>query len=62
MRNVNLNILKLLESIDNFCLSLSKNRTPAKSNIYHWVRIQKSGDRIQESGDYFYGSSLLGMV
>ncbi|GAL92087.1 hypothetical protein N44_00375 [Microcystis aeruginosa NIES-44] len=30
MRNVNLNILKFLESIDNFCLSLAENRTPAK--------------------------------
>ncbi|ELP53323.1 hypothetical protein O53_2127 [Microcystis aeruginosa TAIHU98] len=30
MRNINLNILKLLQSIDNFCLSLSKNRTSAK--------------------------------
>ncbi|ELS44996.1 hypothetical protein C789_5200 [Microcystis aeruginosa FACHB-905 = DIANCHI905] len=29
MRNVNLNILKFLQSINNFCLSLSKNRTPA---------------------------------
>ncbi|TRT96554.1 hypothetical protein FXO09_17085 [Microcystis aeruginosa KLA2] len=35
MRNVNLNILKFLESINNFCLSLS--------NI-------ELGDRSQESG------------
>ncbi|ROH91244.1 hypothetical protein ED562_24205 [Microcystis aeruginosa FACHB-524] len=38
MRNVNLNILKFLESINNFCLSLS--------NI-------ELGDRSQEIGDYF---------
>ncbi|WP_254066478.1 hypothetical protein [Microcystis aeruginosa] len=37
MRNVNLNILKLLESINNFCLSLS--------NIRLEVRSQESGVR-----------------
>ncbi|WP_287969780.1 hypothetical protein [Microcystis sp. LE19-195.1E] len=40
MRNVNLNILKLLESINNFCLSLS--------NIGLGDRSQKSGVRSQE--------------
>ncbi|WP_423202539.1 hypothetical protein [Microcystis flos-aquae] len=55
MRNVNLNILKFLQSINNFCLSLSENRTPAK--IPHLPL--DSGDRIQETGDYFYLFSLL---
>ncbi|TRU30847.1 MAG: hypothetical protein EWV50_03045 [Microcystis aeruginosa Ma_MB_F_20061100_S20] len=36
MRNVNLNILKFLESIDNFCLSLT--------NIGLEVRRQETGD------------------
>jgi uncharacterized surface protein with fasciclin (FAS1) repeats len=40
LRNVNLNILKLLESIDNVCLSLSK--------IGLEVRRQETGDRRQE--------------
>ncbi|QGZ89906.1 hypothetical protein GQR42_10375 [Microcystis aeruginosa FD4] len=46
MRNVNLNILKFLESINNFCLSLSK--------IGLEVRSQEIGDGRQEIGDYFY--------
>ncbi|TRT90624.1 MAG: hypothetical protein EWV63_00450 [Microcystis aeruginosa Ma_OC_H_19870700_S124] len=45
MRNVNLNILKLLESINNFCLSLSK--------IGLEVRSQESVVSIQEIGDFF---------
>ncbi|TRV14972.1 MAG: hypothetical protein EWV41_00380 [Microcystis wesenbergii Mw_MB_S_20031200_S109] len=40
MRNINLNILKCLELINNFCLSLS--------NIGLGVRSQYSGDSIQE--------------
>ncbi|REJ42042.1 MAG: hypothetical protein EWV58_13835 [Microcystis aeruginosa Ma_MB_F_20061100_S19] len=40
MRNVNLNILKFLESINNFCLSLS--------NIELGDRSQESGVRSQE--------------
>ncbi|ELP55717.1 hypothetical protein O53_316 [Microcystis aeruginosa TAIHU98] len=36
MRNVNLNILKFLELVDNFCLSLLKNRTPAKIQHLPW--------------------------
>ncbi|TRU95011.1 MAG: hypothetical protein EWV74_21005, partial [Microcystis wesenbergii Mw_QC_S_20081001_S30] len=40
MRNVNLNILKLVESINNFCLSLA--------NIGLEVRSRKTGDRSQE--------------
>ncbi|TRU94527.1 MAG: hypothetical protein EWV89_16450 [Microcystis wesenbergii Mw_QC_B_20070930_S4] len=39
MRNVNLNILKFVESINNFCLSLSK--------IGLEVRRQETGDRRQ---------------
>nr|WP_071824468.1 hypothetical protein [Microcystis aeruginosa] len=46
MRNVNLNILKFLESIDNFCLSLS--------NMGLEVRSRESEVSIQETGDYFY--------
>ncbi|TRT44176.1 MAG: hypothetical protein EWV85_20795 [Microcystis aeruginosa Ma_QC_C_20070703_M131] len=42
MRNVNLNILKFLEFIDNFCLSLS--------NIGLEVIIEETGDRRQETG------------
>ncbi|WP_242034530.1 MULTISPECIES: hypothetical protein [Microcystis] len=49
MRNVNLNILKLLEFIDNFCLSLS--------NIGLEVRRQETPR--QETGDYFYLFSPL---
>ncbi|NCQ94162.1 MAG: hypothetical protein EWV89_19715 [Microcystis wesenbergii Mw_QC_B_20070930_S4] len=43
MRNVNLNILKFLESMNNFCLSLS--------NIGLEVRSRSSGVGRQESGD-----------
>ncbi|TRV07732.1 MAG: hypothetical protein EWV41_11570 [Microcystis wesenbergii Mw_MB_S_20031200_S109] len=50
MRNVNLNILKILESINNFCLSLA--------NIGLEVRSQESGVRSQESG---VGSQELGV-
>ncbi|UZO76925.1 hypothetical protein M8120_02400 [Microcystis aeruginosa str. Chao 1910] len=39
MRNVNLNILKFLESINNFCLSLSENRTPAKIQHLPWSQL-----------------------
>ncbi|MCZ8226870.1 MULTISPECIES: hypothetical protein [unclassified Microcystis] len=43
MRNVNLNILKFLQSINNFCLFLT--------NIGLEVRRKESGVRSQESGD-----------
>ncbi|WP_287971941.1 hypothetical protein [Microcystis sp. LE19-195.1E] len=46
MLNVNLNILKFLESINNFCLSLA--------HIGLEVGRQETGDRRQETGDYFY--------
>ncbi|MFN6214618.1 MAG: hypothetical protein ACK4YL_09255 [Microcystis sp.] len=46
MRNVNLNILKFLGSIYNFCLSLA--------NIGLEVRSRESEVSIQETGDYFY--------
>ncbi len=46
LRNVNLNILKFSESIDNFCLSLS--------NMGLEVRSRESEVSIQETGDYFY--------
>ncbi|ELP55773.1 hypothetical protein O53_372 [Microcystis aeruginosa TAIHU98] len=46
MRNVNLNILKFLGSIHNFCLSLA--------NIGLEVRSRESEVSIQETGDYFY--------
>ncbi|TRT58542.1 MAG: hypothetical protein EWV67_17590 [Microcystis sp. M_QC_C_20170808_M2Col] len=49
MRNVNLNILKFLQSINNFGLYLSENRTPAK--IPHL--LLDSGDRIQETPRLF---------
>ncbi|REJ56430.1 MAG: hypothetical protein EWV61_21560 [Microcystis aeruginosa Ma_AC_P_19900807_S300] len=54
MRNVNLNILKFLESINNFCLSLT--------HIGLGVRSQESVAGRQEtvfseSGDYFIYSS-----
>ncbi|MFY7931812.1 MAG: hypothetical protein ACOVO7_04075, partial [Microcystis aeruginosa] len=53
LRNVNLNILKLLESIDNCYLSLSKIGLEVRSQ-YSGVSIQESVFRSQETGDYFY--------
>ncbi|TRT62099.1 MAG: hypothetical protein EWV85_01365 [Microcystis aeruginosa Ma_QC_C_20070703_M131] len=54
MRNVNLNILKLLESINNFCLSLTNMGLEVRSqesvfrSQYSGVSIQETGDRRQE--------------
>ncbi|UZO76476.1 hypothetical protein [Microcystis aeruginosa] len=56
MRNVNLNILKFLESVNNFCLSLAN--IGLGDSILR-VRSPEIGDRSQEIGDFFYLFSPL---